>query len=303
MEQEKCSINQSEKIIKKVTFWGLFVNLALSALKITAGCLGNSQAVFADGIHSASDSITDVAVIVGSTFWSAPPDDDHPYGHGRIETAVTVFIGVFLVAVALGMGYNAVVSFGEKSDSVPGMIAFVAAVISIVVKEILYRWNASVGKKIRSSAMVANAWHHRSDAMSSIPAAAAVILSKIYPGIGYVDNIGAIIVCLFILYAAYKISWNALRELTDVSVEKDVCNLIESLALSVNGVDDVHKCRSRFFGSGIQVDLHVLVNPEFTVREGHDISRKVRRKLVEKGPNVIDVIVHLEPFEEDSSSS
>ena len=298
MKQENCSINSSEKIVKKVTLWGLAVNIALSALKMLAGYFGNSQAVFADGIHSASDSITDVAVIVGSTFWSAPPDDDHPYGHGRIETAVTVFIGVLLVVVALGMGYNAVVSFGEKSDSVPGMIAFVAAVVSIIVKEILYRWNSAVGKKIRSSAMVANAWHHRSDAFSSIPVAIAVIVSKIYPGIGYVDNIGAIIVCLFILYAAYKISWSALRELTDVSVEKDVCNLIESLALSVEGVDDVHKCRTRFFGSGIQVDLHVLVNPEFTVRKGHEISSKVRKKLVEKGPDVLDVIVHLEPYEE-----
>jgi len=292
-----CSINSSVKIVKKVTLWGLVVNIVLSALKMLAGYFGNSQAVFADGIHSASDSITDVAVIVGSTYWSAPPDDDHPYGHGRIETAVTVFIGVLLVAVALGMGYNAVVSFGEKSDSVPGMIAFVAAVVSIIIKEILYRWNDSVGKKIKSSAMLANAWHHRSDAMSSIPVAVAVIVSKIYPGIGYVDNIGAIIVCLFILHAAYKISWKALRELTDVSVEKDVCNLLESLALSVEGVDDVHKCRTRFFGNGIQVDLHILVNPEFTVREGHDISRKVRRKLVENGPDVLDVIVHLEPYE------
>jgi len=297
MEQEMCSINSSVKIVKKVTLWGLVVNIVLSALKMLAGYFGNSQAVFADGIHSASDSITDVAVIVGSTYWSAPPDDDHPYGHGRIETAVTVFIGVLLVAVALGMGYNAVVSFGEKSDSVPGMIAFVAAVVSIIIKEILYRWNDSVGKKIKSSAMLANAWHHRSDAMSSIPVAVAVIVSKIYPGIGYVDNIGAIIVCLFILHAAYKISWKALRELTDVSVEKDVCNLLESLALSVEGVDDVHKCRTRFFGNGIQVDLHILVNPEFTVREGHDISRKVRRKLVENGPDVLDVIVHLEPYE------
>lgn len=298
MEQEVCSINPSEKVVKKVSLWGLAINLLLSALKITAGYLGNSQAVFADGIHSASDSVTDVAVIVGSTFWSAPPDDDHPYGHGRIETAVTVFIGVLLVAVALGMGYNAVASFGEKSDSVPGMIAFAAAVISIIVKEILYRWNFAVGKKIRSSAMIANAWHHRSDALSSIPAAIAVIASKLYPGIGYVDNIGAIIVCLFILHAAYKISWSALRELTDVSAEEEVCDLIESLALSVEGVDDVHKCRSRFFGNGMHVDLHVLVDPELTVRQGHEISRKVRKKLVEEGPNVIDVIVHLEPYED-----
>ena len=295
---EECSISSNENTVKKVTLWGLLINLFLSALKMTAGYFGNSQAVFADGIHSASDSVTDVAVIVGASFWSAPPDDDHPYGHGRIETAVTVFIGLLLVAVALGMGYNAVVSFGEKSDSAPGMIAFTAALISIVVKEVLYRWNASVGKRIKSSAMVANAWHHRSDAFSSIPAAVAVIVSKIYPSVGYVDNIGAIIVCIFILHAAYRISWRALRELTDITVEKEICSLLESIAMSVEGVKDVHKCRSRFFGSGMHVDLHVLVDPELTVREGHEISRAVRKTLVEKGPDVIDVIVHLEPYEE-----
>jgi len=298
MKEKSCSVNSNEKTVKKVTFFGLLINLALSALKMAAGYFGNSQAVFADGIHSASDSVTDVAVIVGSTFWSAPPDDDHPYGHGRIETAVTVFIGLMLVGVALGMGYNAVISFNERSNSTPGMIALIAALISVVVKEFLYRWNASVGKKIRSSAMVANAWHHRSDALSSIPAAVAVVASMIYPQVGFIDNIGAIIVCLFIFHAAYKISWNALRELTDATAEKDVCDLLESIAASVEGVKDVHKCRSRFFGSGIQVDLHVLVDGELSVREGHDISRDVRRTLIKKGPDVIDVIVHLEPYEE-----
>ncbi len=298
MKKEVCNVKPQENTVKKVTLWGLFINLCLSAIKMAAGYFGNSQAVFADGIHSASDSVTDVAVIVGSSFWSAPPDDDHPYGHGRIETAITVFIGLLLVAVAFGMGYNAVVTFNDKSNSAPGMIAFGAAVASIVVKEILYRWNASVGKRIKSSAMVANAWHHRSDAMSSIPAAVAVIISQLYPQIGWVDNIGAVVVCFFILYAAYKISWRAIRELTDASAEKEVCDQLESIAMSVEGVKDVHKCRSRSFGSGMHVDLHVLVDPQLTVREGHEISRAVRKALVEKGPDVIDVIVHLEPYEE-----
>lgn len=297
MEKENCKIQSNEKVVKKVTLWGLLINLLLSALKVAAGYLGNSQAVLADGIHSASDSVTDVTVIVGASFWSAPPDDDHPYGHGRIETAITVFIGLLLVGVALGMGYNAVDTFNEKSDSAPGTIAFAAAILSIIVKEILYRWNKSVGERVKSSAMVANAWHHRSDAFSSIPAAVAVIVSQLYPQIGYVDNIGAIIVCLFILYAAYKISWKALRDLIDTSVEKDICNMLENIARGVEGVEDVHKCRSRFFGSGMHVDLHVLVDPELTVKEGHDISRAVRKTLIEKGPDVIDVIVHLEPYE------
>jgi cation diffusion facilitator family transporter len=286
--------NESE--IKKVTFAGLILNLLLSALKITAGFYGKSQAVIADGVHSISDCVTDIAVIVGSTYWTAPPDDTHPHGHRRIETAITVFIGIALVAVAVVLGWNAVTTFMDKDDP-PQLIAFFAAILSIVVKEMLFQWTVRKGKKIRSSAVIANAWHHRSDAISSIPASLAVIISIFMPGYNFIDNIGAIIVSIFIVHAAFKISWPALKELTDAGAGEQMCISIENIARSVRGVKDVHKCRTRYLGSGIQVDMHVLVDPLMSVREGHEISDAVKKELLDQVIDIIDVVIHLEPFE------
>lgn len=296
MTEESKFVCTNEQEVKRVTFIGLVLNLLLSALKITAGIFGKSQAVIADGVHSISDCATDIAVIVGSTYWSAPPDDSHPHGHRRIETAITVFIGIALFAVALLMGWNAVTTFTDEDDP-PRLIAFFASIISIIVKELLYHWTVRKGKKIKSSAVVANAWHHRSDAISSIPASLAVIFSIFMPDHSFIDNIGAIAVCLFILNAAYKISWPALKELTDAGAGEQICVSIENIARSVEGVKDVHKCRTRYLGSGIQVDMHVLVNPEMSVRSGHEISAAVKKELLDQVDDIIDVVVHLEPFE------
>lgn len=297
MSVENRLTSSNEREIKRVTFIGMIINIALSALKFAAGIFGNSQAIIADAFHSLSDCVTDVAVLIGSSYWSAPPDETHPHGHRRIETVITVFIGLALVGVALMIGWNAVSTMMDKDNEPPKMIAFIAAVLSIVVKEGLYQWTAFVGKKVKSSAMIANAWHHRSDAFSSIPAAIAIIAAILLPGYGFIDHAGAILVCLFILHAAYKISWTALCELTDAGASQKVCDTIELLAKQVEGVKDVHKCRTRYLGSGLQVDLHVLVDPVLSVREGHDISAKVKEELIKKGPEVIDVVVHLEPFE------
>ncbi|HNW82047.1 MAG TPA: cation diffusion facilitator family transporter [bacterium] len=297
MSAETRLTSANEREIKRVTFIGMIINIALSALKFAAGIFGNSQALVADAFHSLSDCVTDVAVLIGSSYWSAPPDETHPHGHRRIETVITVFIGLALVVVALMIGWNAVSTMMDKDNEPPEMIAFIAAVLSIGTKEGLYQWTAIVGKKVKSSAMIANAWHHRSDAFSSIPAAVAIIAAILLPGYGFIDHIGAMLVCLFILHAAYKISWTALCELTDAGASQKVCDTIELLAKQVEGVKDVHKCRTRYLGSGLQVDLHVLVDPELSVREGHDISAKVKEELIKKGPEVIDVVVHLEPFE------
>lgn len=297
MTEQKCGLETNASEIKRVTFIGMILNIALSAVKFAAGFFGNSQAVVADAFHSLSDCVTDVAVLIGSSYWSAPPDETHPHGHRRIETVITVFIGLALVVVALMIGWNAVSTMMDKDNEPPEMIAFIAAVLSIVVKEGLYQWTAFVGKRVKSPAMIANAWHHRSDALSSIPAAVAVIAAIVFPGYGFIDHIGALLVCIFIFHAAYKISWPALCELTDTGASQKVCDNIELLAKQVEGVKDVHKCRTRYLGSGLQVDLHVLVDPVLSVREGHDISAKVKEELIKKGPEVIDVVVHLEPFE------
>jgi len=197
--------------------------------------------------------------------------------------------------VAMGISYEAIVTLHEMHSEPPDMIALFAALVSIASKEVLYHWTAFIGKRIGSPALVANAWHHRSDALSSIPAALAVGVARLYPSWSFVDHIGAIIVSLFILQAAWKIVWPSLKELADTGAPLEIKNKIEEIILSTDGVLSVHKVRTRKIGYGYQVDLHIQVEGNITVFEGHNISEDAKARLLQKGPNIIDVIVHLEP--------
>jgi cation diffusion facilitator family transporter len=179
----------------------------------------------------------------------------------------------------------------------PRWIAFVPAVISIAVKEALYRWTAGVGRRVRSSAVVANAWHHRSDALSSVPAALAVVAGVIDPSWSFLDEVAAVLVALLILHAAWRIGWPALGQLIDTGVPEEDCRKIRATALAVDAVHDVHALRTRYIGSGIGVDLHVLVDGEMTVAAGHDVAGEVKHRLLADGPEVVDVVVHVEPYE------
>ncbi|MBN1443163.1 MAG: cation transporter [Planctomycetes bacterium] len=283
--------------VRRITLWGLAINLALSALKFTAGILGASQALVADAVHSLSDSVTDVAVVVGAPLWSAPADAEHPHGHGRIETVITLFIGVVLAAAGAGLGYRAVATLHHQHAPAPGWLAFTAACISIAAKEWLYRWTVSVGRRIKSSAVAANAWHHRSDALSSVPVAIAVLGTRIWPSWKFLDHVATVIVSVLILNAAWQISWPSLRQLIDVGAAAKDRDRILSLASGTEGVQSVHALRTRYIGNGLQVDLHVLVDPEITVRRGHEIAEQVTRNLRREGPDIVDVLVHIEPFE------
>lgn len=274
------------------------MNLALTVLKAVFGVLGGSQALVADAVHSLSDMITDLAVVAGASFWTAPADEDHPYGHGRIETLVTVFIGVALAGAGIMLGIRAVSTMAAADVQTPGWTAFCVAVLSIVSKEWLYRWTVKAGHRIRSSAVIANAWHHRSDAMSSIPVAVAVIGVHLRPDWQYLDHIGAIIVSIMILQAALSIAWPALRQLTDAGASEKEQTALRVLAVRTPGVRAIHALRTRHLGPGLYVDLHVLVDPELTVRDGHDIAREVRRQLMRQGDGVVDVLVHVEPYDE-----
>ena len=167
-QQESLTSHQVYQV-KVVTWIGMLVNILLSIFKIIAGYFGRSQTILADGFHSLSDTASDVAIIVGVSYWCAPPDESHPHGHQRIETIITQFIGIGLLVVAVGISYKAIVTLHEMHSKPPDMIALIAALVSIFSKEVLYHWTVFVGKRIQSSSVVANAWHHRSDAFSSIP--------------------------------------------------------------------------------------------------------------------------------------
>ena len=291
----ECSAAESTRTISRVTWIGAIVNVSLSAIKLVLGILFHSATLVADGIHSLSDLISDAAVLIGVRFWNAAPDADHPYGHGRIETLVTVLIAVMLVVVAVGIAMSAIKSFGQPQEA-PGGPAAIAAAISIVAKEILFHWTARNAKRVSSSALYANAWHHRSDALSSVPAFIAILVAWIYPEIAFVDAIGAIVVAAMLLVMALKLLMPALFQLTERGASEGVCKKIHEIASSIPGVRDAHAIRSRQIGQGYFIDLHIEVDPQMTVADAHAISEQVENEIIKDTPDVVDVIVHIEPY-------
>lgn len=295
----KKDIEQSRKI-KNVTIAGMIFNLVLSALKLIGGIIGGSQAIVADAIHSLSDMVTDVTILVGVRYWSRPADANHPHGHRRLEMMVTLAIGIILAVVAAGILRNAILTLNVKHDTSPRWIAFWAALVSIIVKEFLYQWTVRVGKNIKSAPLIANAWHHRSDALSSIPAALAVAGAAINPNWAFLDHVGAIVVSIFLFYAALKIVLPAFDRLIDRGAPEADVEKIRAMAQNTDGVMSVHNIRTRYVGgTSLAVDLHIKVDKDITVKEGHDISEKVKEVLLEGGPDVVDVVVHMEPYRDD----
>ncbi|MGE4488286.1 MAG: cation diffusion facilitator family transporter [Kiritimatiellales bacterium] len=290
--------NDTCRDARNITAAGLAVNVVLSLVKFVLGIFGRSQAVVADAVHSLSDMVTDLLVLIGLKFWSAPADDRHPYGHQRIETVITLVISFLLAAVAFGIGWSAIERLSAPVRCPPLSIALIGPLVSIVSKEILFRKTRAVGKRIHSSALIANAWHHRSDALSSIPAFVAVVAAAANPKWAFLDPVGALIVALLILKVVWEIASPALSELSERGAAGEDVQLIEELARSVDGVHSVHRIRTRRLGAGWFVDLHVLVDGSLPVRDGHDIATQVQFRLLEKGPSVADVTVHIEPEEE-----
>lgn len=282
--------------VQRITWIGLVINLFLAALKFTVGFLGFSQAVIADAVHSLSDMATDLAVILGVKFWSAPADEDHPYGHGRIETIVTTVIGLSLVMVAFGIGYNALTTIRDADLRQPGWIALVGVVLSIVLKEGLYHWTIAVGRQTKSSALIANAWHHRSDALSSIPALIAVTAAALHPDLAFIDHVGALVVALVILNVSWGILRPAIAELADRGASQKDREKIEAIVAEIDGVRHVHAIRTRKMGAGLFVDAHVAIDGKMTIWQGHQISEAIKHELIANGPEILDVLVHLEPF-------
>lgn len=288
-----CSTNATT--IRSLSIIALVTNAMLSLFKILGGYWGSSQAVVADGIHSLSDCVTDIILIVGVKYWTKPPDDNHPYGHKRIETIISIVVGLALGSAAIGLGYNAITTFLAPPNSPPTLLALVTALVSIGVKETLYQYSVRIAKKIRSSALTANAWHQRSDALSSIPVALAIIAVWVFPQYHFIDNIGALLVSGFILWAAWKIVRPNVGQLADESAAQETVATINRTSRGVQGVEDVHAIRTRTVGADIFVDLHVLVNKSLTIDEGHDIAKNVKHTLMNADNSIADVLVHIEP--------
>ena len=283
-------------LVRRVTLLGIATNVLIAVAKAFAGVAFSSQALVADAVHSASDLVTDLAVVFSVRRWTAPADADHPYGHGKIESLVTLLIAGALAFAAWELAKNAVLALLRgSSESTPGAAALGVAIGGIVLKEILFAVTRSAAKKARSSALEANAWHHRSDALSSIPVAAAVAIVWLFPSLWWVDAAGALTVSIFITYVAWTIARPALQELTDAQIEAKA-DAVAKMALKVPGVKGVHKSRARRYGDRYQADIHVQVDGSLSVAEGHDIGHAVKEAVVDAGLDVDDVVVHVEPW-------
>ena len=283
--------------IQKITLIGLVVNIALSILKFLIGFFGNSQAVVADALHSFSDTTSDLVILFGVKYWMAPPDESHPFGHQKIESFITIIIGFILIFVACAIGYNALVSLQEKNPLQLSWIVIIGPFVSIIIKEILFKMTYKVGIKTNSSSLKANAWHHRTDSLSSIPVLIAVVASLIDPRLRFLDQVGAVIVSAFIIRIGLKILFTNINDLLDTGISNEKIAELEKTITAIKNVKGVHKLRTRKLANYIYIDLHLEVDGQLSVTKGHDISEAVKFSLIQNNPKIIDVMVHLEPAE------
>jgi len=285
----------NKKEIVKITIWSLILNIFISIIKFIVGFSGNSQAVVADAVHSFSDTSTDLVILLGVKYWTAPPDRNHPFGHQKIESFITIIIGLILLAAAGGIGYHAIITINTDHGHKIKLITLVGPVISIILKELLFRKTYQVGIKTNSSAVKANAWHHRTDALSSIPVLIAVAATLVNPKFIILDHIGAIVVAAFIAKVAFEIIFKNINELVDTGITDIEYDQISKIISNIECVKGFHKMRSRKLGSSIYLDLHLEVDGNISVTKGHDITEDVQKALIGSNPKIIDVMVHLEP--------
>ena len=294
--------NQREKEIYKVTNVGALANVTLLIFKFVAGIISNSAAMIADAVHSLSDFITDVVVIVFVKISSKPQDKSHDYGHGKFETLATLIIGIALLFIGLMILYNGAsatyrcIWLGEELHR-PGMIAFWAAIFSIILKEAVYQYTVFKGRNLNSQAVIANAWHHRSDAFSSIGTAVG-IGGAIFLGDKWVvlDPIAAIVVSVFIINVSLKIIIKSINELLEKALPDEIENEIIKVAESFDMVKNVHDLRTRRIGNNIAIEMHLLMDGNLSLQCTHNTTELIESELRKKYGEHTHIAIHVEPF-------
>lgn len=280
---------------------GALANLLLAALKIAGGIFGRSTAMLADGIHSLSDLLTDGVVLFTHKIGQLPADENHPYGHGRAETIGATLVGAIIIVAGFGLAYESWEIITSGSFRTPLIPAALAAVVSIVVNEIMFRYTRSVGEKTNSPSLVANAWHHRSDAISSV--AALIGIGGAMAGYPIMDPIAAILVSILIVKVGYDIAFSGLSDLMDTALSEEETHRIATMINGLPGVIQTHNLRTRRIGGEVLMDVHILVDHEASVTEGHRIAESVRRELIRSMENVQDVLVHVDTEPDDTFES
>ncbi|MGL4107391.1 cation diffusion facilitator family transporter [Clostridium sp. LP20] len=286
--------NERLDIGLKVSRNTIIGNGFLSAIKIIIGIVSTSSAMIADGIHSFSDVISTIGVIVGFKLSNKDADKEHPYGHERIESLTSLFLSIMLFLVAIGIGYSGIQNIITKSYNVPGIMAIVAAVISIVSKEYMYFYTIKYAKKIDSTSLKADAWHHRSDSLSSVGALVGIIGARC--GYPVLDPLVAIVICIIIIKVAYDICKQSISQLIDEAASEEEIEEITSKILEVIGVIKIDSLKTRKYASKLYVDVDIAVKSNMNVEEAHDIAKKVHDSI-EENPKIKHCMVHVNPFQ------
>lgn len=284
------------------TMIGIAVNLLLAVLKAVGGILGNSRALVADAAHSASDVVSSIAVLVGIRAAQKPPDSEHPYGHGKSENVATLIVAILLVVVGFEIIYNAIVSLMTgTAENYTTMIALYVIIFSIVVKEVLFQYKYRLGTRIKSPALIADAWHHRSDAISSVVALIGIGLSLIgtaygIPYLGYLDPIASAIIALIIMYMGFQLAKEAVSMTLEVVLNEDETEEMRETVVNIDKVRQIDRLIARSHGSYVIIDIKISVDADITVEEGHRVARVVKQTLLKNHEEVMDVNVHVNPY-------
>ncbi|KTD09052.1 cation-efflux family protein [Legionella gratiana] len=282
---------------KRVTLLGAVSNALLGIIKLIGGYFFHSHALVADGVHSFSDLITDAMVLLASKYGSLDADASHPYGHQRIETAATLFLALLLIFAGLGIAWDSLYDLLKSTYIKPDWLSLPVICISIMSNEVLFHYTLYIGKRINSKLITANAWHHRSDAASSVVVLVGLIGSLL--GFSALDAVAAILVGFMIIKMGYDYAWNSIKELVDTAVSPELLTQIEQVIKNVDGVEKIHQLRSRSMGENVLIDVHILVSPKISVSEGHYIAQHVHHALTDQIEHVKDVIVHVDPEDDE----
>ena len=296
--------DEFQRVANRVSMVSIVGNLLLSLLKLLAGVIAHSAAMVSDAVHSASDVFSTFVVIIGIHLAAKESDKEHPYGHERLECVAAIVLAMVLFMTGLGIGASAVkniVSGNYGELAVPGVLALVAAIVSIASKEAMYWYTRFYAKKIDSSALMADAWHHRSDAFSSVGALIGIFFARL--GFPIMDSIASLVIFLFIVKAAYDIFKDAVDKMVDRSCDEETVEKMRACVLSNKEVEDIDLLQTRIFGNKVYVDVEIRVDASYTLTKAHEIAEEVHAMIEQTFPKVKHIMVHVNPDEMDTNAS
>ena len=280
---------------RRITWAGIGINAVLIALKLWGGFAGRSRALIADAVHSISDLVSDFIVLIGLHFLGKEEDEEHPYGHGKIETLAAIGVGLLLLAAAVKIGYEASMAIYRGNISAPHRFTIIIAAVSVLAKEVLYQVTVRIGKRLGSEVLIANAWHHRSDAWSSVVTLVGVTAASFVPRLQVLDSYAALFVSFFIVRVAAEILRSAVRKIVDTAPSAEFIQAIKISVERVSGVRQCHDIMARYYARRIRMELHIVVDPGMTVAEAHDIIDRIVEVITTRFEDIDKVLVHVDP--------